>query len=70
MDTADKSKFMSKMSEMYDRASRATAHSQRDCGCMSPDEVDRRLRERDVEIAMLRGAVNQLTKEVRALKAV
>ena len=69
-DSTDKNVFMSKMSEMYDRASRATAHnSQRDCGCMSAEEVDRRLRERDAEIAMLRNAVSELTKEVRTLRS-
>ncbi|KIM28923.1 hypothetical protein M408DRAFT_328986 [Serendipita vermifera MAFF 305830] len=68
-DMADKDKFMSKMSEMYDRASRATAHNiQRDCGCLSSEEVERRLRERDTEIAMLKAAVSELVKEVRALK--
>jgi hypothetical protein len=71
-EAVDKAKFMQKMSEMYDLAGRSNStgahNAQRDCGCLSGEEVDRRFRERDVEIGMLKNALNGLSREVLALR--
>jgi hypothetical protein len=65
-------KFIQKMSEMYDhvgRSNSAGTHStQRDCGCLGGEEVDRRFRERDVEIATLKDALGAFGREMVALR--
>lgn len=71
-EAGDKAKFMQKMSEMYDRAGRASSSSahnaQKDCGCMSAEDVERRFRERDAEIVMLKDALAAFGREMVALR--
>jgi len=68
----DRAKFLQIMSEMYDRVSRAGSsgahNAQRECGCLSAEEVEKRFRERDVEIATLKQALGTLLRESGALR--